>query len=124
MSIKPIKLDHIPDIAWIIALWKAIHGGDPAERDVAVAIGEEVVRFLGGKAGTAVEVSKLENGFKAIGLSMTVSEGTEAKAGAATTEPLAIRQGTQVITICFGIPPNRKCVPVTVPKRGGGTSTS
>ena len=27
---REIVLAHEPDAAWIIALWKAIHGGDPA----------------------------------------------------------------------------------------------
>ena len=30
MAVKPINLIHAKDPAWIIALWIAIHGGDPA----------------------------------------------------------------------------------------------
>ena len=30
MTIKPIVATHVKDIEWIIALWFAIHGGDPA----------------------------------------------------------------------------------------------
>jgi hypothetical protein len=27
---KPIPIDHEIDVVWIIAIWRAIHGGDPA----------------------------------------------------------------------------------------------
>src|ERR1039457_206028 len=35
---KEIVLAHEPDAAWIIALWKAIHGGDPAPEAVAAGV--------------------------------------------------------------------------------------
>jgi len=31
--------DHAPDIQWIIALWLAIHGGDPAPQRIHVLKG-------------------------------------------------------------------------------------
>jgi hypothetical protein len=33
---EDFKLAHELDAAWIIALWKAIHGGDPSPEQVAV----------------------------------------------------------------------------------------
>ena len=30
MAVKPIVATHVRDIEWIISLWFAIHGGDPA----------------------------------------------------------------------------------------------
>lgn len=30
MAVKPIVATHVKDIEWIISLWFAIHGGDPA----------------------------------------------------------------------------------------------
>jgi len=113
-----ITLAHIPDIAWIIALYKAVHGGDPQpnERDVAVAIGEELVRFLGGKAGATVAVNTLESRFKTLGLTMTASEGTAVRAETADAELQSIQQGTQVIRLCFGVGTARQCIDITVPK--------
>ncbi len=43
MSIPQIKLAHEPDAAWIIALWLAIHGGDPPPDRITVT-DEEAVR--------------------------------------------------------------------------------
>lgn len=42
MSIPQIKLAHEPDAAWIIALWLAIHGGDPAPDRLTVTDAEAV----------------------------------------------------------------------------------
>ena len=35
---KELVLAHEPDAAWIIALWKAIHTGDPAPEEVAANV--------------------------------------------------------------------------------------
>ena len=37
MQVSERVFAHELDAAWIIALWKAIHGGDPAPEAVAVA---------------------------------------------------------------------------------------
>ena len=90
--------------------------------DVAVAIGEQLVRFLGGKAGATVAVSRLESGFKALGLTMTASEGTATRTDTATEELLPIHQGTQVIRLCFGVGTGRQCIDVTIPKLAASPS--
>jgi hypothetical protein len=33
---EEIILEHEPDVAWLIALWLAIHGGDPASEPTSV----------------------------------------------------------------------------------------
>ncbi len=114
-----ITLAHVPDVAWIIALYKLVHGGDPQpnERDVATTLGEQLVGYLGGKAGATVAVSKLEGAFKTVGLTMTASEGKAAATdGHRTEELLPIHQGTQVIRLCFGVGTGRQCIDVTIPK--------
>lgn len=113
-----ITLAHVPDVAWIIALYKLVHGGDPPpnERDVAATIGEQLVGYLGGKAGATVAVSKLESAFKTVGLTMTASEGKAAATEAVRAELQPIHQGTQVIRLCFGVGTGRQCIDVTIPK--------
>ena len=37
--IKPITAIHKNDVEWIISLWFAIHGGDPAPEQVGPAVG-------------------------------------------------------------------------------------
>jgi hypothetical protein len=66
VALKPhdINLAHELDPAWIIALWLAIHGGDPspieqtvseaAERAIAAQIIAELAPFVGGAAGHAI----------------------------------------------------------------------
>jgi hypothetical protein len=34
---KPIRATHVKDIEWIISLWLAIHGGDPAPETISEA---------------------------------------------------------------------------------------
>ena len=34
-TVEPVAVAHEPDIAWLIALWLAIHGGDPAPDEPA-----------------------------------------------------------------------------------------
>ena len=71
---REINLAHELDPAWIIALWLAIHGGDPnpiehtvseaAERAIAAQVIAELAPIVGGAAGHAIaEVLKpLHNG--------------------------------------------------------------
>jgi hypothetical protein len=39
MNLQELTLAHEPDVAWIVALWLAIHGGDPGP-EAAVEIDE------------------------------------------------------------------------------------
>ncbi|HTZ80316.1 MAG TPA: hypothetical protein VMC10_20575 [Stellaceae bacterium] len=117
-----ITLAHIPDAAWIIALYKAIHGGDPApdQQTVAVQIGGEMMSLLAGKASATVSVSALERTFKTLGMTVTASE---VETRGATTEALTpIHQGTQTIRLCFGVGTGRQCIDVTIPKLQVGPS--
>ena len=49
MALKPIVAIHRNDPAWIIALWLAIHGGDPAPQvsvEKARALSADIIRAL------------------------------------------------------------------------------
>jgi hypothetical protein len=49
MALKPITAIHRNDPQWIIALWLAIHGGDPAPEislDKARTLSTDIIRAL------------------------------------------------------------------------------
>ncbi len=56
MSLKPIVAIHRNDPAWIIALWLAIHGGDPGPEisvEKARAASAEIIRALAAQLDSA-----------------------------------------------------------------------
>jgi hypothetical protein len=128
-----INLAHELDPAWIIALWLAIHGGDPnpiehtvseaAERAIAAQIIAELAPVVGGAAGHAIAevlkplheghggklakgltLSHLEAGMKALHVTVSVRE-----AGAAEARDLQTPVHCQY---CFRVQGRTICVPV------------
>jgi hypothetical protein len=46
MPIRDARLTHGLDIAWIIVLWKALHGGDPSPETVAAEVIAALSEYL------------------------------------------------------------------------------
>jgi len=46
MPIRDARLIHGLDIAWIITLWKALHGGDPSPETVAAEVIAALSEYL------------------------------------------------------------------------------
>jgi hypothetical protein len=46
MPIRDNRLVHGLDIAWIMALWKALHGGDPSPETVAAEVIAALSEYL------------------------------------------------------------------------------
>ncbi len=68
-------------LAWIIALWKAIHGGDPAPETVAAGVIAAVAPYL--KSFTEGFTTKqLESGFGTLGVTVTQPSEAELKESA------------------------------------------
>ena len=67
---KEILLAHEPDAAWIIALWKAIHGGDPAPEAVAAGVIASMAPYLR-SFGETFTAQQLEAGFETLGVKVT-----------------------------------------------------
>ena len=67
---REIVLAHEPDAAWIIALWKAIHGGDPAPETVAAGVIAAMAPYLR-EFGETFTVQKMEAGFETLGVKAT-----------------------------------------------------
>src|SRR5262245_50987689 len=77
MTIRNIALAHELDAAWIIALWKAIHGGDPSPETVAAEAIAALAPYLHG-AADSLTFGQLEKGFGNLGVQVTESAGAEA----------------------------------------------
>jgi hypothetical protein len=78
-----IRFAHELDAAWIIALWKAIHGGDPAPEQVAVEAIAALSGTLTSHAGTPTSESsfaELQTRLKEIGVDLQQHAETGGKA--------------------------------------------
>jgi hypothetical protein len=60
-------LAHELDVAWTIALWLAIHGGEPAPETAAAQAVAALAPYLSGAAYSAA-VSELETEFATLGI--------------------------------------------------------
>ena len=85
MSIREIYLAHELDAAWIIALWKAIHGGDPSPEAVAAEAIAALAQYLRG-AEYSFSFQQLETQFANLGVQVTAHS---AEAGGKVAAKLA-----------------------------------
>lgn len=72
---KALRFTHALDAAWIIALWKAIHGGDPSPEQAAVEAIAALAGALIEKGGGAIpraSLVKLQTRLKEIGVDFQV----------------------------------------------------
>lgn len=71
MSIREIYLAHELDAAWIIALWKAIHGGDGGPEQVAAQAIAALAQYVAAPSQTAFTFNELKEQFGKIGIQVT-----------------------------------------------------
>lgn len=105
------RFAHALDAAWIIALWKAIHGGDQGPEQIAL----EAIAALSGtltaqSVGEVAESSfvELQTRLKEIGVEIQ-TEAKTAAAAAISTESRIIR------TYCVVFKGQRICVQIQLP---------
>jgi hypothetical protein len=60
------------DAAWIIALWKAVHGGDPSPETVAAEAIAALAQYLG-RASDPLSFPKMEKELAYLGIQVTES---------------------------------------------------
>lgn len=60
------------DAAWIIALWKAVHGGDPSPETVATEAIAALAQYLSG-AKYSISFPQMEKEFAYLGIQVTES---------------------------------------------------
>src|ERR1044071_8623313 len=108
---KAVRLAPELDAAWIIALWLAIHGGDPAPEQIAVEAIAALSRTLTAHSGEAIAESsfaELQTRLKEIGVNFHSDTKAEI-AAARSTQPRKIRTYCVTVngeTICTQFPMN------------------
>jgi hypothetical protein len=71
MLIRPIYLAHELDAAWIIALWIAIHGGDPSPDVVAAQAIAALAQYVNGTRQETFTFEELKAQFAKLGVGVT-----------------------------------------------------
>jgi hypothetical protein len=74
MSIRPLYLAHELDAAWIIALWLAIHGGDPSPEVVAAQAIAALAQYVNGTRQQSFTFDELKAQFAKLGVTVTERE--------------------------------------------------
>src|SRR5271165_6834173 len=91
MPIPEVYLAHELDAAWIIALWKAIHGGDPSPEAVAAEAIAALAQYLRG-AEYSFSFAQLEKQFASLGIQVIESnQAGGAQTGGAKAKGAAVR---------------------------------
>ena len=85
MNIRELYFAHELDAAWIIALWKAIHGGDGGPEEVAAQAIAALAQYVSRPSEIAFSFNELKAQFGKLGIQVT--ERTEETAQAAAPQP-------------------------------------
>jgi hypothetical protein len=103
MSVPKVILAHELDAAWIIALWKAIHGGDPSPEAVAAEAIAALAQYLRG-AEYSFSFAQMEQQFASLGIKVT-ERAEEPGAKATGAAPRSIEQpiGHRYRQYCFQV---------------------
>lgn len=98
-----IVLAHEPDAAWIIALWKAIHGGDPSPEAVAAGVVATMAPYLRGFSETFT-AQQMEAGFETLGVKVTQPQVEALQEPGQPVRPRQYCFKFQGKTICITLP--------------------
>jgi hypothetical protein len=90
MSVRPIYPAHELDVAWIIALWIAIHGGDSSP-EVAAARAVAALAQYGNGTAQAFALEELKAHFGRLGV--TVTERDKHQASSPSPQPQKMNDG-------------------------------
>lgn len=75
MQIREIYLAHELDAAWIIALWKAIHGGDPGPEEIAAQAIAALAQYVAPPAQASFSFNELKEQFGKLGVQVSERAG-------------------------------------------------
>jgi hypothetical protein len=79
-----MRFTHQLDAAWIMLLWKAIHGGDPAPEQVALGAIAALAGALSNRAAAPVDeasIKELQSRLKSVGVRFRTEARPENPAG-------------------------------------------
>jgi hypothetical protein len=74
MSVRPMYIAHELDAAWIIDLWHAIHGGDPALQVIAAQAVAALAQYVNGTRQETFTFEQLKAQFARLGVVVTEHE--------------------------------------------------
>jgi hypothetical protein len=100
---KELVFAHEPDAAWIIALWKAIHTGDPAPEEVAAGVIATMAPYLQG-VNESLTARQLEAGFETLGVKVTQPQVEALEEPGQSYRPRQYCFKFQGKTICITLP--------------------
>jgi hypothetical protein len=86
MHIRDIRLAHELDAAWIIALWKAIHGGDGGPEQIAAQAIAALAQYISAPTPTSFSFHELKSQFAKLAVQVT-EQSEEARIEAAGAKP-------------------------------------
>ena len=106
---KPVE--YVSDAAWILALWKLIHGGDPRPNQAAGQAIASLTAFLTGTSSSGLPIETLQERLKPLGITVTKSKAKGAKGqkvvkdsftlGPVAAEPFSCPEGYSLV--CFTV---------------------
>ena len=114
---RPIYLAHELDAAWIIALWIAIHGGDPAPEVVAAQAIAALAQYVNGTTQPSFTLAELKVQFAKLGV--VVTEREREAAASAKPQILMAQEGDdrhefRVHQYCFKFEGSTVCTELPV----------
>jgi hypothetical protein len=118
-AVRQVDEEHVPDAAWIIALWKAIHGGDPAPEDIAEKAIASLANYVSTEFAEELSMAQLQRALKPLGISVTLGEGSAELAagqakkdgGSKKTTALSANPGRPSLPYCFHWAGQTICIP-------------
>jgi hypothetical protein len=120
-AVRQADEEHVPDAAWIIALWKAIHGGDPSPEDIAEKAMASLANYVSTEFTEELSMAQLQRALKPLGISVTLGEGNAELAeeghakkdggGSKKTTALSANSGRPSPPYCFHWAGQTICIP-------------
>ena len=99
---RELVFAHERDAAWIMALWKAIHGGDGGPEEIAANVVAAMAPYLAG-VGKGLRTEQFEAGFAKLGVQVNQPQ-VEIEEITQPRQPRIYCFKFQGETICFPLP--------------------
>ena len=116
MSVRPTDPAHELDAAWIIALWLAIHGGDPRPEVIAAQAVAATAHYVNGTGRPFFGFEQLKARFGELGV--TVTERTKHEVSSTKPKPQQVDDGEarefHIQQYCFKFEGSTTCTKIPV----------
>jgi hypothetical protein len=112
MQFREVIIAHELDAAWIIALWKAIHGGDGGPEQIAAQAIAALAQYVAGPAPAAFTFDALHARFAKLGVQVTEKVAEPANTGAKpdVEAAIAIKGSKPIHQYCFKFEGETICI--------------